>query len=154
MMGLDELNKKTAADLAALTRQIEFHQAEVDRLTAQYNNTLVAHCRQQDLVDEVLNVAQLMVLTGLAEGTIRNAMSRPPLRDKVTKANGHTGLRYGDAKDTLCLGRRRTKASPNKVEMILSLAKNPNLTQTEIANTVGLSLSTVTRVLRNARSET
>lgn len=140
------------AKLSHITEKIAYHEGELARLYETYDREFAQDVRANNRLEAGLTIPQIRHLVALSEGTLRNRMSREPLRDRVIKVQGKSGLRFEDVKKHL-LSRSRGRISQDRVSAILHLRNTTDMTQEKIAETLNLSRKTIQRVLdRDATS--
>jgi DNA-directed RNA polymerase specialized sigma subunit len=115
-------------------------------LVERYDKEYAAKVKADDDLDAKLTIPQILHLVPLTEGTLRNRMSREPLKAVVTRCDGKAALCYKDVKAHL-LTKARGRISEERVKVILNLRNTTDMTQEQIAETLSLSRRTIQRVL-------
>jgi DNA-directed RNA polymerase specialized sigma subunit len=139
--------------LEAMKAKIHYCREELDLLVAAYDKEYAAKVKADDDLNARLTVPQILHLVPLTEGTLRNRMSREPLRSMVTRCDGKSALCYKDVKAHL-LTKARGRISAERVKVILNLRNTTDMTQEQIAETLNLSRRTIQRVLEREASTT
>jgi DNA-directed RNA polymerase specialized sigma subunit len=139
--------------LEAMKAKIHYCREELDLLVAAYDKEYAAKAKIDNDLNAKLTIPQILHLVPLTEGTLRNRMSREPLRSLVTRCDGKAALYYKDVKEHL-LVKARGRISAERVKVILNLRNTTAMTQEQIAETLNLSRRTIQRVLEREASTT
>lgn len=139
-------------DHVTLAKEIECQELLIEDLRRRFDVSYAVHVQAKDLVDAPLNAAQIAHIFQRHLPSVRNKLAQNShltfKREMPSAPKAQTCIRYGDAKSLFPVKRQRNDGHEALARAMRALADNTSLSQREIAEALGVSLSTVSRVLR------